>query len=750
VAAILVGRGVPCGVVVVALTVLLGSFAARAPVEQSNASMNARNEARNAAYADYRRTFGNDEIVLLAVTHPHLLSAEGLRLVDEITTAAAAIDGVARAESLTSVRQLVHGEFGAEDAPLVERPFDRPGVSDEIARALDRNPWLSGLLVSADRRTAGIALEIEDIPGDDLYRGRAIEALRTLARSRAGHGVRLHLTGITVQKHDVARFVEADRRRVLPLSAGVLALALWLIFRRWSGVLLPLATTLVAVAWTLGLYAALGYSVNVITSLLPPVIMVLSISTGVHLYEAWLDPAPAHASRREMASATLRAKLVPSFLTALTTALGLVSLAVSEIPAVRQFGIFAAAGVMISFLLNVTLLPLGFATLAPPDPRKRPARGRRARLLDRLARLSIGRPVAILSLAACVSLVSLAGIASIRNNTDLVRFLHRDSRLYRDTMFIDRNLAGVNALELVVRRADGAPLTSVGDVRRLAAFQDEIRRLEDVGAVLGLADLVAQVHRAEEDLPQARLPDDADDLLYCFDLLEASDDPRIGRLITPDLTAAHLTVRVRAVGTSRAQVLIDRILAAAGSELGNAYELLPTGAFYNVTMDSNRLVSSQVKSLSLALVTVLLALAAVFRSLKLLLAALIPNLLPILWTGGLMGATGIDLSSGTAMIASVVLGIAVDGTIHYLARFRREHLGDPAAAVRATTSATGRALIGASVVLALGFWVGALGSFRPTIHFSVLTGLAILGALVCDLLVLPACLVLVRPRARGR
>ena len=138
-----------------------------------------------------------------------------------------------------------------------------------------------------------------------------------------------------------------------------------------------------------------------------------------------------------------------------------------------------------------------------------------------------------------------------------------------------------------------------------------------------------------------------------------------------------------------------------------------------------------------------------FRTAELMLLSIIPNLGPVIWTGGLMGALGIDLSTGTAMIASVVIGLAVDDTIHYLTRFRREESRGTREAIHRATTRTGRALVISSVVLVVGFWVGALGSFKPTLYFSLLTGLAMISALACDLLVLPATLVLLDRRSKA-
>jgi predicted RND superfamily exporter protein len=262
--------------------------------------------------------------------------------------------------------------------------------------------------------------------------------------------------------------------------------------------------------------------------------------------------------------------------------------------------------------------------------------------------------------------------------------------------------------------------------------------------------IIKQLNRAETKQQQLSLPDNSDDLLYLFDLLESAPEQGLLRkMASSDFARLRLTVRVRAIGSADAAELVSQIRQLAESKLGNGYELRPTGDFYQVVVDSNRLVSNVIRSFSLSLSMVLLAIFVLFRSIKLLVMALIPNLIPLAWTGGLMGYLNIDLSTGTAMIAAVVIGLTVDSTIHYLARFQREYRGSSKEAVTKTTCATGRALTISAMVLFLGFSVGGLSSFLPTIYFSLLTGVTMLGALVCDLLVLPASLVLFDTKERS-
>ena len=255
------------------------------------------------------------------------------------------------------------------------------------------------------------------------------------------------------------------------------------------------------------------------------------------------------------------------------------------------------------------------------------------------------------------------------------------------------------------------------------------------------------LQRAESGGELLVLPDNERDVAYAFDLLQAAPEQElIGKLVGADFRAARFNVRLHVVGTAVAAPLANEILEQGRQIFGEAYRLDATGAFYRVAEDSNRLVEAQVRSFAAALALVFVAIAILLRSARLTLVSFVPNVMPIVWTGGLMGYCGIDLSTGTAMIASSVLGLVVDDTIHYLTRYARVYAGDAKAAIRRATTEVGAPLVMNNLVLVLGFWVGCFGSFKPTIYFSLLSGVTMITALVCDLFVTPASLVLLDRR----
>ena len=735
-------------IVVALVTAVLGLHAARLGIEHDNASLTAHDAAQTAIDAEFRATFAGGDELLLTLTRPGLLDGPGLEQVDAVTKTIAGLGGVRRVWSLTAAEELVRGDVGAEPRPLLTPPWDAPDAGVRARAAVERNPDLTGWLVSSDRQTAGFVIDVEDRPADTAYRTRLIAALRALAATEARDGATLHLTGVPVQKHDVSAYVERDRRVLLPLAVLALGAALAAFFRRPAGVLLPLGVAGVTVVWTTGLYAWTGHETNAITALLPPVLLTVALVVGVHVYEAWRTAA-GESEAPARALAAVRAVAAPAALCTVTTAQGFLSLGVSDLPAVRQFGVFAAIGTVVAFAVGLTAMPALLAWLRPP-PRVS-GHGLTLRLLDRSARLATTRPGLVVAFFALVTAIAAVGIPRVRANTDLVGFLTEDAPLRRDTEFIDAHLTGTLPFDFMLRRRDGGPIASLDALRRLDALEAATRARPHVTTVTSALALVRQVHRAETDGETLALPDDDRALRDELALLDASGHELVRRFAAPEFRALRLSVRLRAVGTAESAPLVAAILADAERFLGPTHTLVPAGELYRVVHDSTGLVRQQVTSFGTAIVLVVLAIGLIFRSVTFTMLALIPNVLPILWTGGLMGFAGIELSTGTAMIASAVLGLVVDDTIYWLSHYRRVAGGDPVAAIRETTRAVGAPVTAASVSLIVGFLVGAFSSFKPTIYFSVLTSLTMITGVVCEVLLLPASLrLLARARERAK
>ncbi len=285
----------------------------------------------------------------------------------------------------------------------------------------------------------------------------------------------------------------------MPIAVVVLGLVLASFFRNLLGVALPLAVTGITVAWTLGCYQLAGLEVNAITALLPPILMVLSLGVSIHLIQGWLDASDAAVDRATRIQQVVRRLVFPCFFCTLTTAIGFGSLVTSNMPAVQQFGVFAALGVVIAFFIGMTLVPVGLTFFEPPSAPLRTAQHRLIRTaLDWAARVSVDHPWRVLAIFAGITVISLAGLPLVRNNTDLVRFLKSDAAaLSRHDVHRLAPVRRQSTLEFVVARRDAAPLVSQDAVQRMAAFEQAVLAHPEVTGVLDILAVLRQLQRGE-------------------------------------------------------------------------------------------------------------------------------------------------------------------------------------------------------------------------------------------------------------
>ncbi|MDF1851402.1 MAG: MMPL family transporter [Verrucomicrobiales bacterium] len=688
---------VPFLILVGGLTLFLGYHCLQLEVDRDNRSMDADDVEQEERAREFREVFRERESILVAVHRDDVLKEKGQGLLSKLVSEFQGLDGVDRVIS------------------VVDFDFAVP----ETYR---------GILVSDDGNTAGIRILLDAFDDGGDRKGELIASIYELAERHSDGETSILLSGLPIQKNEAGELVRRDQQIFAPLSLLVLGLILLFVTRRFSGMLFPLLVSAITICWTLGIYSLSGHSLNMITSLLPPVIMTLSVATTIHIYLDWLNE-PGTDNRARILKAVKHLSR-PCLFTSVTTAIGFLSLLISDTPAVRLFGMFAALGVAISYVLGVVGIAVGLSFLKGHEkgiPCLKHA-SEAHRLLDRIANLTVRHPWKVILGAALISVIGVYGSSKIESDTDLLHYMGDDHPLVVDTEFIDEEIAGTSALELYLESR--SPIDST---TRFLEFEEAIRKHDPVRQVFGLGDFLPE---------QARVAEESG--VSLADILERVDATSY---ISEDRIRTRVTVFTEAVGTRVGAELVDAIKGDAEEILGESYDLHFVGGFYRVIVESNQLVASQLKSFLVAIVLILIAIGIVFRSVLFSLLAIIPNVVPLLLTAAVMGFSGIAMSTGTAMIASVVIGIAVDDTIHYLSAYRKSGQEGAIAAIRKTTCSTGFVLLSTTMALSAGFWVAIFGSFEPTTEFALLAGLTMWFALLCDLLVLPAFLRIAMPGA---
>lgn len=667
-------------------------------------------------YEQFRERFGTDEFVLAAYSGKPFFDDAGL---------AAQRAALEQLESIENVHRVM-------GIPAVHRDLGGVGDPSVLDLLFRESPLYKNFLINEAGSMA--ALLVETVPPPDAAgRRRLVQDIDAALAPLRTQGYALHIVGPPVLNAVLDQTSEQETLRVFPVALICSMLMLLYLFRSVRASLVAATSAGLSILLTMGILGSSGYELNMVTAALPSLLWVLSLSNGIHVlrrYQVWRQDV--EAPRRAMHLA-LADSARPCALSAITTALGFLSLTTATMAPVRELGIFAAVGMMLSLLVNLSLGPAFAVLIRVPAVRQR--KGMLDAMADFAARL-VGRyPRWILGVSVAGVLLAAASISQIRVESDPMEFLERDSVTVRDYQAVSEHLTGTYSLELVVETPGG------WDNLDYAAALDALARTLE--AQPGVARVMSPTAQASSPAPPA-LPSVAQ---ASPPALLAAANADLERLVTPDGETLRMSVLISAMDSGSFTKILDAAEDALRA-LPAPLEGYATGIVPRLVEAQLDLVSTQLRSFGLAFVVVFGCIWVGLRSFKLMAVSILPNLLPILAAFSAMAAMGTALDAGTVMVASVALGIAVDDTVHLLEVFRsgvRRGLDARAATLDAVLQ-VGPAMILTTATACAGFFALGRSHFVPIAYFGLLSGIALIVALAADLLLTPALLLPLRSK----
>jgi uncharacterized protein len=733
-----------------------------------------RTSERAKTWERYRAEYGADDHMLMLLVEGDLRRAQTWAALEEIEARVAAeVPEISWSHSLLSLPVPRSPEPGVVQ---VEPLAQGPPASDAEAAALTTlavgHPLLTGTLISADGRLACLLLKADDDVHKLAEVKPFIEQLRAIAAdaSRDRDDISTWLLGPHAYRTTVVSVMVREELRFVPLTACVLALVLLLLYRSGAGVLIPLLSVGLGALWTLGAMALSGQNINIINTITATLVLVIGVADAIHMMTRYGQERREGHDRRQAMRRALTHVGAACLLTSVTTAVGFLTLLSAHLPILRSFGLYAAIGVMLTFGFTIVFVP--WALVRSPkdpvvrDPSESIERGERRTPLGRFLSAHADGVQRHPKLVVVLGLLLAAGFAlGIRGATVdnfIMEYVPRDDPILDAHHLLEEKLAGVVYVDVLLEaQSDGeSPWHDPELLRRASTAETTLRADPGVQAtmsVLGLLRELRWVQRGgpasgelRDALPASRA--EAASLLLLAEMSGA--ETTLQSHLDPGRRVLRMTARTADLG-ARAYLQLEgrmeRVLADAFAGADPPVQVTITGTSQVGYGGIASLVRDLLTSLAWAFGLIFLTLAVLFRSIKLAALAMLPNVLPIVVVLGSMGWLGLHLETLSAMVFSIGLGIAVDDTIHYLARYCAEVRAghSPEEAVRRTTERTGRAIVYTSLVLLMGFGVLYTSAFPPNRSFAVLAGGVIATALAADLWLLPALLLVFRPKVPG-
>jgi len=703
-------------------------------------------------YQQYRMKYGSDQMIAVAMSTEDLFTLANLKTLKTITDGIASYDQVERVISLANAMDIKHKLLGVKTVPALEGVFEGERSIEDAKQDILKNELYVSNIVSKDGQIANILVYLKPAEKNSAAaNGAFIESLKSYLDDFEQPGVKFYMAGAPVEQYEFIDLIHRDQMVFVPVITVILVLMTWLIYRSFACMVLSMSIVFTTLVWTLGTISLLGQELNLMTSLLAPVIMIISVINSTYLINLFFEVRPHHKSLKEAASVTIQQLGMPCFLTHFTAVLGFGSLALSPIPAIQSFGIYAALGTFYSYIVELVLTTLLLPILPyrPVDPNaSNESHFFNRVLLGFLEKLEFRWKWWILIVTALVMVLSFQGAQKLEVDTNIVKQMKPNLPLAIATRFIDERLTGVYSLGFVFRRKDGESMVDAKTLNLLDQFKTYLESEPGIAKVNSITTLVKKINEARENDPQAyRIPRSPKMLGLYFKGLTQSKDPELWKLVSHDFKEVRMEARMRAIGTTRGAALEERVREYLQDHLSDDFEYKLTGNVVLLGKIAKSLVQEQTQSFAFAFISILIVIILIFRSIPLGLLAAIPNLIPILMVYGIMGFAGIELSTATAMIASIVLGLVVDASIQFLYRFRKEfqHRSHYIQSLHHTYRNMGQSMVVSTLILCMGFASSVCANFRITVHFGVLTSLTIFLALICSLLVMPAILIMMKP-----
>ena len=682
-----------------------------------------------------RKRFATDDLLFVVWIAEDLFSPERLGGLKRLTRRIERLPGVFKVNSLASALNIRARHAFTEIDPFLQNlPADQ-AAADRLREEALANPLFAGHLVSADGRGALLSVQFEPAL-DTRILIDLVDRISAASRDEA-QGVRQFLSGPLFVRLEIGRVLLRDLYRIMPLAVLGTLLVAALGFRTLRGVLIPLMANTVALIGTLTCFVATGHALNFVTIILPPVVYVVGFAYAIHVVSDFDRNFTGGADRKEAARAALADVFMPLTMTAFTTAAGFASLALSDIDSIRVFGLYAALGVLLAWMSSLTVAPAAMVLI--PAIQKNDARpDRLTAVAPRLARFDSRFRRLLLIGAAVLALASLAAASRMEVSTEVLRNFSEDSEIQRNFEEIGNIFSGALPLRILVESSATDAFKKPTHLRVIAELQAWLEAQAEIGAVISLVDYVEILHRALAPEAAAIDPIPATARLTNHLLLLGGSD-ELRRFSDAQFSSTLLHVSANTVATKDLVALVDRIntrLAALPDEIQGQV----TGTSFLIAKTVDDITRGQMKSLVAALGVIYLILVVLFGSFRIGALALVPNALPILVYFGILGLSPITLNITTSLVASAVLGIAVDDSIHLLSRYSREarRAISTSRAVENALAAVIRPVTLTTASLCLGFLAVTAGELQSQVEFGLLAAATLFIAWILDLTFTPA------------
>jgi len=703
-------------------------------------------------YQGFLDKYGAQNIMVIAVEDSLITNLDHLLKWDKATRDIESINGVEKVISFSNIPILFKD---IENKKFITKRWFSDGIKtqeelDSAFAQYSRQPFYNGLINTTDNKVSIMLISLDNTVMKSISREELIFSIKDLADAYADEfQTMVRYSGLPYIRTVHSIKVKEEISLFIIFTLLITSLILFLFFRSFKAVISSMIVVMLGVIFSFGTISLLGYEISILMALVPPVLIVIGIPNCIFLINKFHN----EFKRTQNKDYALR-KMVQkigniTLLTNLTTASGFAAFMLTNSETLQEFGLVASINIILIFLLSLFIIPIYFSFASPPKHRhtKHLDKVWINKLVERLVFLVQHRRKQIYFITAILIVFGIVGILNVKTTGNLTDDLAKDGVLYKDLKFFESNFGGVMPLEVILNTKKKNGLLKSYNLKKIERLSNELATFKEFSKPSSYVDMVKYSKQAfyNGDSAYYALPNSQEQRMILSYLKNSASSMGIGTLMMDSLKQeARISLRVADISTAKMDSVFEALLPKI-NEIFDAdkYEVTITGASVVFLNGTKFLLKNLMLSLLLVIVLISIFMAWMFNSFRMVVVSIIPNLIPLLLTGAIMGYFGIALKPSTILVFSIAFGISVDDTIHFLAKYRQELLVNNWNIRKSVLSAlkeTGVSMFYTSVVLFFGFFIFVASDFGGTIALGLLVSITLLLAMLSNLLLLPALL----------
>lgn len=713
-----------------------------------------KSDSASIQHQEFVKLFGEEgNIITIGIIDSNFFKLEHFNNWKKFCNELSDIDGVENTISIPNSYHLVKNKEKKKFdlIRIFEDSISSQAQLDSMSNIFQSLPLYRGYIYNDSTKAYVVALTMNKDRMKTKERESLVKSVKKVsANFEKRSGLDLHYSGLPYIRVVSSIMIKKEIYLFTGLALLICVLILYFFFRSFKAMLFPALVVLSGVFTALGSMALLNYHITILTGMLPPLLIVIGIPNSIFMLNKYHHEYRLHGNKIKALKRVIVKIGNAIFLTNLTTASGFVTFTLTSSKILKEFGAIAAINILALFVLSLLLIPTIFSFLPPPEDRHLKHLDRKGvgKIINKLAHITNHKRKLAYVVMTGVILVSAFGITRMKTTGYMVDDIPPSDPIYIDLKFFENNFEGVMPLEIIIdtRKPNGILQTST--MLKMEKLEKRLQNYDELSSSVSFINVVKMAKQAFYNGNERyySLPKSTEKNFILSYATNANSDIDLAHaFIDSTKQIARISIRMKDVGTKRMDQLYEEFMSEIHEIFPpKRYDVTVTGSSVVFFRGNQYLVKNLFISLALAIGLISIFMAIMFQSPRMVLMSLIPNLIPLLFTAGLMGYVGIPIKASTILVFSIAFGISVDNTIHFLAKYRQELSvtnWNIQQSVMMALNETGVSMIYTSTVLFFGFGIFSLSNFGGTQAMGVLVSLTLLVALISNLVLLPSLLI---------